>query len=271
MSPDEVDDVNREDSKPAQTGGDALDTEGSLLARREFLMVGMLGLATAGVGQLILRAEARPTEPSGSLGAYTNYVAKPTKTIPPLAGNQPIDAAQPHWALTEDNILGPFYRAQAPFRAKITPPLEPGKVVLVSGRVWAFDTRKPLSHATIDIWQASSQGRYDNDDANKPPKPNVFLNRARLVTDETGYYEYETIHPGQYQIGQNQWRPSHIHYLVQSPGYKTLVTQLYFEGDRYNAADAFIKKSLIVKFQDAQKANQSYEVGRFDIVLAKKA
>src|SRR5262249_53530196 len=104
-------------------------------------------------------------------------------------------------APTEDNILGPFYRAGAPFRAKITPPLEAGIVLVVSGRVWAFDTKKPLPMAVIDIWQANALGRYDNDDPKNPPSKDVFKNRARLITDETGYYEFETVHPAPYKIG----------------------------------------------------------------------
>lgn len=259
--------MNNQDCNARETNG---DSDESPIARREFLTAGMFGLALSGFGELILRADASPTEASGSLGAYASYIGKPVKVAPAAPPKPQVEAVHAHWALTEDNILGPFYRAQAPFRAKITPPLEPGKLVLVSGRVWAFDTRKPLAHATLDVWQASALGRYDNDDPHKPPKPDIFLNRARMVTDEAGYYEYETIHPGQYQIGPQQWRPSHIHYLVQCPGYETLVTQLYFEGDRYNNSDAFIKKSLIVKFAEAQKANQAYEVGRFDIVLAPK-
>ena len=48
-------------------------------------------------------------------------------------------------AVTEDNILGPYYRAGAPFRAKVTPPLEPGTVLVINGRVWGHDTKKPLT------------------------------------------------------------------------------------------------------------------------------
>ena len=67
--------------------------------------------------------------------------------------------APAQFAATEDNILGPFYRRGAPFRAKITPPLEPGTVLLVRGRVWGADTRKPLVNAVLDVWQANAKGR----------------------------------------------------------------------------------------------------------------
>ena len=46
-----------------------------------------------------------------------------------------------------------------------------------------------------------------------------------------GAYELETIHPGRYRIGKNRWRPAHIHVLARCPGYKQLVTQIYFRGE----------------------------------------
>lgn len=227
-------------------------------SRREFLRGSALGLS-AGLGVLLLRADAQPTEASGTAGDYLAF----------LQQEQPRAAAPAaKWAPTEDNILGPFYRPGAPFRGKITPPLEPGDVLLISGRVWAFDTKKPLVNAIVEIWQANAKGRYDNDDPRNPPAKNVFKNRARLITDETGYYEYETIKPGYYQIGPDAWRPSHIHYLVRAKGYKELVTQLYFKGSKYNDSDQFIKQSLIIDVNRVKVDDRAYDVGVFDIVLA---
>ena len=39
---------------------------------------------------------------------------------------------------------GPAYRPGAPFRAKLSKPGEPGTTFILSGRVWAFDTKRPL-------------------------------------------------------------------------------------------------------------------------------
>lgn len=230
----------------------------SKYSRRDFLRKGALGLATLGAGGLILRANAGPTETSGDLKDYPQIVK---------AESQP-RGAPTSWKPTQDNILGPFYRKGAPYRAKVTPPLEPGKTLLISGRVWGFNTRKPLAHASIDIWQANAEGRYDNSDPNSPPAKGIFKNRARLITDETGYYEYETVHPGHYQLWPGVWRPSHVHYLVQHPGYQTLITQLYFRGDPHNAADRFIKESLIIDLHGHKVGDTTYQTGTFDIVLA---
>jgi catechol 1,2-dioxygenase len=238
------------------------------LSRREWLTHSVLGVGTAGAASLILAAEALPTEQSGELGEYGRAVRQD-----PIANGAPaVQGLQlpANRRATETNILGPYYRRGAPFRAKITPPLEPGTVLLISGRVWGLDTRRPLANAVIDIWQANAQGRYDNDDPRNPPAAGVFKNRARLIADENGYYEYETVHPGPYQIGENAWRPSHIHYLVTHPGYRQLVTQMYFRGDRHNAADAFIRDSLIIDPQERRGPNNAtYKVGTFDIVLAR--
>lgn len=244
----------------------------TLEARRNFLLG---SLAAFGAGALTLPAHAEPTPESGRADDYLAFLeqagpgdgcadASAGPFLPDIAR-----PSQPPAAITEDNILGPYHRAGAPFRAKITPPVEPGVVLVVRGRVWGHDTRAPLSGVVLDVWQANAEGRYDNDDPKQPPAAGVFMNRARLLTDERGYYEYETVHPGRYQIGPNQWRPSHIHYLVQHAGYRKLVTQLYFDGDPMNAKDQFIKPSLIIKLERVATRGQEIEVGQFDVVLAK--
>ncbi len=225
------------------------------VSRRDFFRRTSLGLAVAGSGALVLRADAAPTEASGA----------EDEAIAILKADQPVHGFAP----TEVNILGPYHRPGAPFRGKVTPPLSPGKVLLITGRVWAADTRAPLTGAVLDIWQADTNGRYDNDDPRKPPASNVFKNRIRLVTDEEGYYEYETIHPGPYQTGPNQWRPSHIHYMVQREGYRRLITQLYFRDDPHNKTDRFIKDSLIIDLSPVKVSGGTFHRGVFDIVLAK--
>src|SRR5438093_406013 len=82
------------------------------MLRRDFLTRSSIGLAAA-FGALTLRSDADPTDDSGDVGDYGAYgKAKKTPAGPGGEG-----------APTEDNILGPFHRAGAPFRAKIGPPL----------------------------------------------------------------------------------------------------------------------------------------------------
>ncbi len=222
----------------------------SNISRRDFLRSGTIGLAAMGASGLILRADAQPTPSSGHA---------PKGITPPT----PL-------AQTEPNIMGPFFRSNAPFRAKITPPLSSGMVMLIQGRVWSFQTKKPIQNAVLDIWQANAEGRYDNDDSSKPPAANVFLNRARLITDESGYYEFETVHLGHYPLDETRLRPAHVHYRISHPNHKTLVTQLYFKGDPNIDGDPFVRPSLIIDLTKKNVGKDTYESGVFDIVLGPK-
>ena len=102
--------------------------------------------------------------------------------------------------------------------------------------------------------------------ANRASRPNVVL----IITDDMGAYEYETIHPGAYQIGPNAWRPPHIHYLVRASGYRELITQLYFRGDPHQREDQFIRQSLIIDLREERTTRGTYKTGTFDIILARR-
>ena len=231
--------------------------------RRQLLHHGLTGLAAAGVGSLTLQASATPTTETQDIHNYQDFLDK--NGIPQV---QPAG----EWEPSHKDILGPYFLPGAPFRGKVTPPLEPGNLLVMRGRIWGHDTRKPVINAVLDVWQADVQGRYDLNDPNNPPKRSDFKNRIRLVTDETGYYEYETIKPGAYRIGPNSkdFRPAHIHYLVQAPGYRKLITQVYFQGDPLISNDRWASKSnLVIPLMKTKSKRGSYQQGTFDIVLAK--
>jgi catechol 1,2-dioxygenase len=154
-------------------------------------------------------------------------------------------------APTEDNIQGPFYRKDAPFRSKLAEGLK-GTSLTVSGRVLSPDGT-PLRDAVVDVWHASAEGEYDNQSSN-------FHLRGRIRTDKDGLYRYETLMPGQYDLGDAK-RPAHVHYKVAAEAHRALTTQLYFKGDRWIDRDPFVRKSLIIELQKGS--------GTFDIVLAK--
>ncbi len=236
-----------------------------ITSRRQLLVAGgsLIGVGLATTAAALLLPEDTPATPSsGGLGAYENVLAAdPQPTVPAFTGK---------WNATEKNILGPYYRKGAPYRGKVSPPLEPGEVLLVKGRVWGLDKKRPLAGAVLDVWQANAAGHYDNEDDAHPPAADSFDYRLRLITDENGYYEYETIHPGRYKIDANVWRPAHIHYMVAAPKYVTLVTQMYFDGDPHNKKDQFIRDSLIMPVKKVTKGSSSYELITFDIVLAPK-
>jgi len=227
------------------------------LTRREFLKQTTLGLATAGVAGWILRADARPTTASKNIEISEQVLQQMGE--PP----QPV-LMQDNLAPTKKSQLGPFYRAGAPFRAKVTPPFEPGTVLIVSGRVWAYDTKKPLSGAALDVWHVDHHGDYSS---GKHDDKDGFKNRARLLTSENGYYEFEAIHPIAYQPAPDFWRSPHVHYKITHPGYKTLITELFFEGDAKHDIDPLFQTALMTKIAKQQANGQAYETAIFDIVL----
>src|SRR5262245_36511394 len=104
------------------------------LDRRNWLRASGLAVS-AGIGSLVLSRHARATEPSGELGAFAAVAKRDDIVVP--------GPVEPVWQATEPNILGPYHRTGAPYRAKITPPLEPGDTLVVRGRVWGLDTRRP--------------------------------------------------------------------------------------------------------------------------------
>ncbi|GAB4157165.1 MAG: hypothetical protein Tsb009_34180 [Planctomycetaceae bacterium] len=232
------------------------------ITRRQLFQQGLAGLAAGGITSLQLHAEASPTQQSEDTHGYEVFLKE--NGIPDI---QPAGK----WEPSHVDILGPYFLKGAPFRGKVTPPLEPGKLLVMRGRVWGFDTKKPIANALLDVWQADAKGNYDLTDPRKPPAKNRFRNRIRLLTDEDGFYEYETIRPGAYRIGPgpNGFRPSHIHYMVQARGYKKLITQMYFAGDRHLKTDRWARQSnLIIQPQKVKVTAGTYEQGRFDIVLA---
>ncbi len=50
---------------------------------------------------------------------------------------------------------------------------------------------------------------------------------------------------------------------MSAPGHRLLTTQLYFEGDPYNANDEFIEAPLIMKLGDTRDG----KAARFDFVI----
>ena len=119
--------------------------------------------------------------------------------------------------VTPPNALGPFYKRQAPESHNLRIAGDPGMPVSVSGQV--ADTRgEVLRDATIEIWHSDHLGHYDLEG---------YRYRALMKPDEKGGYAFASVMPGHYPDRVAQ----HIHYLVQAPGHKALVTQLYFATD----------------------------------------
>jgi len=134
-------------------------------------------------------------------------------------------------ATTQDYYgQGPFYTAGPPTITNnmLASVNEPGTRLILSGVVRTLDCSQYIADTVIDVWHANDAGAYDNVDYNL---------RGVTQANSQGFYLFETIMPGKYLNGPS-YRPSHIHFLITPPGFSTLTTQLYFEGDSDIPGDA---------------------------------
>jgi protocatechuate 3,4-dioxygenase beta subunit len=162
---------------------------------------------------------------------------------------------------TASDVEGPMYRDEPPWRERPVKIYEDyegmgdGEVLFVSGHVTSTDGT-PLPDAVIDVWQTGPTGGYDLWDPRQPP----YNFRGRFGTDESGFYEFQTMLPQPYTVptegpvgrylelvGQHPWRPAHIHVKVDAPGQAPLITQVFFPGDPYLDNDTIgaVKPALV--------------------------
>lgn len=132
---------------------------------------------------------------------------------------------------TTTDILGPFYRPDAPIRTDMRIANAKGQRVVLSGQIKHKDCKTALKNACVEIWHCDGEGVYDNDSPD-------FKYRAKAYTDENGYYSFHTIIPVPYEVGGGVVRPAHYHMMFSAEGYQSLITQLYFTGDKNISSDS---------------------------------
>lgn len=129
------------------------------------------------------------------------------------------------------------YYGQGPFYTDNPPTIQDNQLAetnavgdrtIISGRVFNLDCSEFIPDTIIDVWHADHDGAYDNQGFNL---------RGQTLSNNQGFYMFETIKPGKYLNG-SAFRPSHIHFKITPPNFPTLTTQLYFEGDTDIPADA---------------------------------
>ncbi len=130
---------------------------------------------------------------------------------------------------TTNDILGPFYRPNAPIRSDLTYEGLDGTKIVLKGKVFKSDCITVLKGALVEIWHCNAKGEYDND-------TKEFRQRASLKTNDQGEYSFTTIIPGKY-LNKELYRPSHIHYRVTEKNSKELISQIYFKGDPHITKD----------------------------------
>ena len=164
--------------------------------------------------------------------------------------------------VSDSTVLGPFYAGHQRELAQGDSILlreEAGEPLVMSGHV--IDPEgQPVADALIQVWQTAPNQLYDVQDRDQPQG---HL-RASFRTSIAGTYRFQTIMPVSYPIpddgpagqllaamGRHPFRPAHIHFMISAPGYRTLVTHLFFEGDEFLESDAVfgVKSSLVVRHE----------------------
>lgn len=119
---------------------------------------------------------------------------------------------------------------------------------------------EPLRDAVVDIWHCDSEGFYD---LQRPMGAEGLSARGRFRIREDGSFSLWTIRPTAYPIptdgpvgemlaaqGRHPFRPEHVHFLIEAPGHRTLITHLFAKGDDWLSSDVVfgVKESLIQSF-----------------------
>lgn len=82
-------------------------------------------------------------------------------------------------------------------------------------------------------------------------------------------------------LGRHPWRPAHLHYIIEAPGFAPLVTHIFDPDDPHIASDAVfgVKESLLAEFRRVEDPAAIAAAGMsgpfwdvaFDFVLSRAA
>jgi catechol 1,2-dioxygenase len=165
---------------------------------------------------------------------------------------------------TTTDILGPFYRPNAPVRNDLVIENLPGEIVTLTGKILHDDCTTPLDQARVELWHCSADEVYDNDS-------DEYRYRGTTFSDTGGDYHFRTQMPVPYDAGGGNYRPAHFHLMISAPGYQNLITQLYFAGDPYLDKDLSSRSpSAQSRILKTNRDGQGNLVIPFNIIMQKK-
>ncbi|MBK7427226.1 MAG: T9SS type A sorting domain-containing protein [Saprospiraceae bacterium] len=163
---------------------------------------------------------------------------------------------------TTADILGPYYRSNSPLRSDIVPEEDNDEnTVYMSGKVITNDC-SPVEGASVELWQADGASEY------YMLAPD-FRYRGTFITNSDGSYFFNTVVPGHYLNG-SQYRPAHLHFRVTKQGFRSIITQIYFEGDEFIPIDPWASAPAaslrIIPLVEVNTGEHKYELN-FDFSL----
>jgi hydroxyquinol 1,2-dioxygenase len=194
-------------------------------------------------------------------------------------------------AATPATVLGPFHIEGSPeldFGADMSEGV-PGTPLYLHGTVRDLEGN-PIAGAVLDVWQADTEGAYES----QIPGIDEARLRAKYTTREDGSYCVRTVAPLGYTIPMDgpvgdlisrteisHFRPAHVHFLINVPGYEPLITHLFEEGADYLDSDVVfgVKEPLVVRYEkrepgpapDGGTIDEPWFEARYDFVLQKQA
>jgi len=161
---------------------------------------------------------------------------------------------------TPSSVLGPFHILGAP-DLPVGGNMKTDNVgasVIVSGTVQTADGA-PVKGAELEVWQTAENGLYSNQDAAQSD----YNLRAHMTLGDDGRYAFTTVRPAPYVVpddgpvgellhatGREPWRPSHLHFIISAPGFRTLVTEVFPSDDPYLDQDAVfgVREQLVMEY-----------------------
>ena len=177
---------------------------------------------------------------------------------------------------TESTVFGPFHVRGAPHYELGADVANGAKGIpcVVRGTVRGIDG-EPVPGARLDVWQSDDDGLYD------VQHKGLAHAQARgvLTADTEGGFHFRSIVAVPYAIPhdgpvgemlqatkRHPWRPAHLHFMIEAPGYETLVTHIFRSDSEYLDSDAVfgVRKSLVRDW--VRRPDGSYLL-EFDFVL----
>lgn len=193
---------------------------------------------------------------------------------------------------TSSSVLGPFHVSGAPALA-VGGDMKRnygGPLLLAEGTIRDTDGN-PIAGAELDIWQTAPNGLYASQDAEQ----DTYSFHGLMTVGDDGRYAFTTVKPVEYTVpsdgpvgdilracGRHPWRPSHLHYIIKAPGYKTLVTEIFPDDDPYLDHDTVfgVRDDLVMTYVEkpasefpgdmaiSGQVNDPFLHVEFDVVLA---
>jgi hydroxyquinol 1,2-dioxygenase len=189
---------------------------------------------------------------------------------------------------TEATVFGPFYVENAPeypLGADLARGAK-GEPCYVQATVRGA-SGEAVPHARVEVWQADAAGFYDVQYGGDEHRA-----RGVLHADEQGRVHFKSVLAEAYPIptdgpvgrmleatARHPWRPAHMHFMIEAPGYERLITHVFRDEDEYLESDAVfgVRASLITDWErhdagrtpDGTLSQVPFYTLKYDFVLSR--